>query len=124
MGLIFGDGNLADQSQPIIFYLFRAWIVPTWPDLLIMFGIGLLSALGAYSISQAYRISKAAIIAPFEYVALPLSIFWSITIFGDWPDIVSWLGIVLIAGAGLYVVHSETVQGRKNDLYRPIPRNR
>ena len=40
------------------------------------------------------------------------------TIFGDWPDIVSWLGIVLIAGAGLYVVYSETVQGRKNDLYR------
>ena len=43
---------------------------------------------------------------------------------GDWLDIVSWLGIVLIAGAGLYVVYSETVQGRKKDLYRPIPRNR
>ena len=124
MGLIFGDGNLADQSQPIIFYLFRAWIVPTWPDLMIMFGLGLFSGLGAYFMSQAYRISKAGIIAPFEYVAIPLSIFWSITIFGDWPDIVSWLGIVLIAGAGLYVVYSETVQGRKNDLYRPIPRNR
>jgi len=91
MGLIFGDGNLADQSQPIIFYLFRAWIVPTWPDLMIMFGLGLFSGLGAYFMSQAYRISKAGIIAPFEYVALPLSIFWSITIFGDWPDIVSWL---------------------------------
>ena len=124
MGLIFGDGNLADQSQPIIFYLFRAWIVPTWPDLMIMIGLGLFSGLGAYFMSQAYRISKAGIIAPFEYVAIPLSIFWSITIFGDWPDIVSWLGIVLIAGAGLYVVYSETVQGRKNDLYRPIPRNR
>ena len=124
MGLIFGDGNLADQSQPIIFYLFRAWIVPPWQDLMIMFGIGIFSVLGAYCISQAYRITKAGIIAPFEYVALPLSIFWSITIFGDWPDIVSWLGIVLIAGAGLYVVYSETAQGRKNDLYRPIPRNR
>jgi len=124
MGLIFGDGNLADPSQPIIFYLFRAWIVPTWQDLMIMFGIGLISGLGAYFISQAYRITKAGIIAPFEYVALPLSIFWGITIFGDWPDIVSWLGIVLIAGAGLYVVYGETVRGRKKDLYRPIPRNR
>jgi len=46
------------------------------------------------------------------------------TIFGDWPDIVSWMGIVLIAGSGLYVVYSETVQGRKKDLYRPIPRKR
>ncbi len=57
MGLIFGDGNFADPSQPIIFYLFRAWIVPTWQDLMIMFGIGLISGLGAYFISQAYRIT-------------------------------------------------------------------
>ena len=124
MGLIFGDGNLADQSQPINYYLFRAWAVPTLQDLMIMLGIGFLGGLGAYFMSHAYRISKAGTIAPFEYVAIPFSIFWSITIFGDWPDLVSWLGIVLIAGAGLYVVYSETIQGRKNDIYRPIPRNR
>ena len=124
MGLIFGDGNLADESEPIIFYLFRAWTLPTWQDLIIMVGIGLGSGLGAYFMSQAYRISKVGIIAPFEYVAIPLSIFWSITIFGDWPDIVSWLGIFLIAGAGLYIIFSEAVQGRKNNVYRSIPRNR
>ena len=124
MGLIFGDGNLADESQPIIFYLFRAWTLPTWQDLIIMVGIGLGSGLGAYFMSQAYRISKVGIIAPFEYVAIPLSIFWSITIFGDWPDIVSWLGISLIAGAGLYIIFSEAVQGRKNNVFRSIPRNR
>ena len=124
MGLIFGDGNFADQSQPINYYLLRAWKIPNWEDLIIMIGIGLLGGLGAYFISNAYRISKAGIIAPFEYVAIPFAIFWSITIFGDWPDIGSWLGIVLITGAGLYVVYSETIQGRKNDIYRPIPRNR
>ena len=124
IGLIFGDGYLADKSQPINYYLLRAWKIPNWEDLIIMIGIGLLGGLGAYFISNAYRISKAGIIAPFEYVAIPFAIFWSITIFGDWPDIGSWLGIVLIAGAGLYVVYSETIQGRKNDIYRPIPRNR
>ncbi len=124
MGLIFGDGNLADESQPIIFYLFRAWTLPTWQDLIIMVGIGLGSGLGAYFMSQAYRISKVGIIAPFEYVAIPLSIFWSITIFGDWPDIVSWMGITLIAGAGLYIIFSEAVQGRKNNVFLSIPRNR
>ena len=124
MGLIFGGGDLADKSQPINYYLLRAWKIPNWEDLIIMIGIGLLGGLGAYFISNAYRISKAGIIAPFEYVAIPFAIFWSITIFGDWPDIGSWLGIALIAGAGLYVVYSETIQGRKNDIYRPIPRNR
>ena len=124
MGIIFGGGHLADQSQPINYYLFRARAVPTLQDLMIMLGIGFLGGLGAYFMSHAYRISKAGTIAPFEYVAIPFSIFWSITIFGDWPEIVSWLGIVLIAVAGLYVVYSETIQGRKNDIYRPIPRNR
>ena len=124
MGLIFGDGHLADPSQPTLNYLFRPWTVPSWGDGMIIIGIGLINGLAAYFISQAYRISKAGIIAPFEYVALPLSIFWSITIFGDWPDILSWLGMVLIAGAGLYVVYNESVQGRKNILYGPMPRNR
>ena len=124
MGLIFGGGDLAEKSQPINYYLLRAWKIPNWEDLIIMIGIGLLGGLGAYFISNAYRISKAGIIAPFEYVAIPFAIFWSITIFGDLPDIGSWLGIFLIAGAGLYVVYSETIQGRKNDIYRPIPRNR
>ena len=124
MGLIFGDGNLADSSEPTLYYLFRPWTFPSWGDSMIIIGIGLINGLAAYFISQAYRISKAGIIAPFEYVALPLSIFWSITIFGDWPDILSWLGIVLIAGAGLYVVYNESVQGRNNVLYGPMPRNR
>ena len=124
MGLIFGDGHLADPSQPTLNYLFRPWTVPSWGDGMIIIGIGLINGLAAYFISQAYRISKAGIVAPFEYVALPCSIFWSITVFGDWPDTVSWLGIVLIAGAGLFIAYRETVQCRKNVLYSPMPRNR
>ena len=116
MGLTFGDGHLADPSQPTLNYLFRPWTVPSWGDGMIIIGIGLINGLAAYFISQAYRISKAGIVAPFEYVALPCTIFWSITVFGDWPDIVSWLGIVLLAGAGLFIAYSETVQGRKNVL--------
>ena len=123
-GLFFGHGNFADPSQPTLYFLLRAWIVPSLKDILIMIGIGILSGLGAYCISNAYRISKAGFIAPFEYVALPLSIFWSIVVFGEWPDIVSWIGILLISGAGLYVAHSENVDGKKNDIYIPIPRNR
>ena len=85
MGLFFGDGHLADPSQPTLNYLFRPWTFPSWGDSMIIIGIGLINGLAAYFISQVYRISKAGIIAPFEYVALPLSIFWSITIFGIGP---------------------------------------
>ncbi len=34
-------------------------------------------------------------IAPFEYIALIMAIIWGITIFGEWPDAVAWLGIAV-----------------------------
>ena len=123
-GLFFGKGQLADPANSTLYYLLRSWTIPSWKDISIMFGIGFLSCQGAYFFSHAYRVSKAGLIAPFEYIALPLSIFWSVSIFGDWPDYKTWLGIVLIAGAGLFVVFSEAVQGRRNVISRPMPRNR
>lgn len=114
-GLFFGDGTLANPSQPIINFIFRVWILPSWIDGLIMCGLGLLNGIGIYFISQAYRNSRAIVIAPFEFVAIPLAIFWSIIIFGDWPDIVSWLGILLIAGAGLFMIFHENSKNRKNE---------
>ena len=43
---------------------------------------------------------------------------------GDKPDAIAWLGILLIAGAGLYVFVRETVLGRYAKWKRPLPRNR
>ena len=57
--------------------------------------------------SQAYRISVPAALAPFEYVALPMSVFWGVLFFGDWPDAVTYAGMVLVCGSGLYVLNHE-----------------
>ena len=83
-----------------------------------------MSGVGGYLISQAYRIAEAGLVAPFEYVAMPLAVFWSVVLWNDWPDTTAWLGIACIGGAGLYVFYRETVRGRENVLKRPMPRNR
>ena len=59
-------------------------------------------------ISQAYRNSEAAFVAPFEYVAMPLSIFWGFLVFNTIPDLQSLGGMVMIIGSGLYIVWRET----------------
>ena len=61
------------------------------------------SAVIGYSLSQAYRSASAATIAPFEYIALPMSIMWGWVIWGELPDQWVTAGIVLIAGSGLFV---------------------
>ena len=120
-GFFFGDGNLADESQPTLFFIFRTWTLPSLEDMIILLGIGVFSGFGTYFVSQAYRISKVGTIAPFEYIAIPLSIFWSINVFGYRPDFMSWMGILLITLSGLYVVYNKVGESNKKDIFKPIP---
>lgn len=124
IGLVAGDGSYASSVHPSIEFLTRAWIMPPTRDLLIMLGVGLSSGVGGYFISQAYRSSEAALIAPFEYLALVLAIFWGMTIFGEFPDFWAWTGIALILGSGLFVLWRENVLNKKVATQRPMPRNR
>jgi hypothetical protein len=80
-----------------------------------MSGIGLASALGGYFISQAYRSSEAALIAPVEYIALVLAIIFGIIFFGEWPDSIAWVGILLILSGGLLMLWR--VRNKKEDYY-------
>lgn len=122
--LIAGDGRFAPGDGGSLDFLLRAWTMPQGIDVWIMVGIGFLASIGGYLISQGYRSAEAGLVAPFEYMAMPLAIFWSIAIWGDWPDTQAWVGISLITGAGLYVFHRETVRGQENALEKPMPRVR
>lgn len=104
MGLAIGDGRFGDQTDPSLAFLFRAWTWPAmadWPLFLII-GVGI--GFGGYLISQAYRVTEASYVAPFEYLALPMSVVWGMTIFGEFPDMWDYLGMALILGAGLFMV--------------------
>ena len=75
--------------------------------------IGVFNAVGGYLLSQAYRISEASVVAPFEYWALPMAVLWELLIWGDWPDATASMGMALIIGGGLYVSHRETLRTGK-----------
>jgi len=95
-------------------FMFRAWVWPQSTDLWILGLIGLTSAMGGFLIGQAYRLCEAALIAPFEYVALVLAVIWGIVIFNEWPDLLGILGIALILSSGLVVVWREAVLKRRH----------
>ncbi|MEP1210046.1 MAG: DMT family transporter [Rhizobiaceae bacterium] len=109
VGLVAGDGTYATSIHPSIDFLTRPWVMPPTRDIWIMAGIGMASGTGGYFITQAYRTCEAALIAPFEYLALVLAIFWGVIIFSEWPDTWAWTGISMILGAGLFVIWREAV---------------
>lgn len=106
--LSFGDGRFEDtvESESLRFLL-RPWIWPAPADIWKFAVLGVASSIVAYCLSSAYRIGNAATVASYEYVALPLAIFFGWIVFGERPGAVMILGTALIAGAGLYVFARE-----------------
>lgn len=107
VGAAVGDGRLAAGAGPSLTFLLRAWAWPPLADWPLFLATGCATTLGGLMLAQAYRLSPPALVAPFEYAAMPLAVLWGVLAFGTWPDRVAWLGIALICGAGLYALWRE-----------------
>lgn len=108
MGLWVGDGHLSGSADPSLAFLFRPWIWPPVADWWAFLATGMAVGIGGLMMSQAYRTCEAALVAPFEYIGMPMAILWGALVFGTFPDATSWVGIALICGAGLYTLWRET----------------
>jgi len=74
---------------------------------------GLLGVAAMLFLTEAFRVAPAAVVAPFDYSAMIWAVLWGWVIWRDWPDAATWAGSALIVGAGLYVLHRETVNARR-----------
>ena len=111
VGLGLGDGRFDTGSNVSLTFLLREWQSPAVADYWLLIVIGVASAFGGLLISQAYRQNEAGFVAPFEYVAMLMAVFWGVVIFAQWPDRFTWVGIAMILGSGLFIVWRDTVTG-------------
>lgn len=120
--LVAGDGRFVSEgSSASMQFLLRAWVWPAPGDGWVFVGLGLNAAVIGYCLSAAYRMADAATVAPFEYMGLPLAVFWGFMIFGDLPAWEVWIGIALILGSGLFVFLRERQKTRLR-VSRPTTR--
>ena len=110
-----------DSTQAITFWLlalmalgagalaFPQWVPLRAQDAWIIGGIGVAGALGQYTITEAFRLGEASLIAPLEYTALLWGVLLDLTLWGVLPDAVTWLGAAIIIASGLYLIRREKV---------------
>ena len=121
--LVAGDGRFAEGVEhPALIFLLRGWTWPATEDQWVFVLLGLMSGMIGYCLSMAYKHGSASVVASYEYVALPLAIFWGWSVFGEVPRPVVWLGVALIAGAGLWLFARERQLARSLAAARPIGR--
>jgi len=113
IGIAFHDGLSVGGTHPTAAFLTRAWAAPDASGLALMALSGLTFAIGFYALSQAYRSANSAVVAPFEYLAVPLGAVAGYLIWATVPDARTGVGALLIIGSGLYVLYRETLRGRR-----------
>ena len=95
------------NAHPSIAFLFRPWMMPSLLHIIVMCGLGLLWAVGMYFMARAYSVALASVIAPFEYIALPISVMWGLVLWREVPGLMTWVGAALTVLSGLYILFRE-----------------
>jgi drug/metabolite transporter (DMT)-like permease len=83
------------------------WQTPTLPDFGLMVLLGALAVLANYLIIRAFDYAPASLLAPFGYAEMAGAATVGLVIFGDFPDGVTWIGIAVIIGSGVYISFRE-----------------
>ena len=89
---------------------------PVWPTKiawLLLLGVGFFGTLSHLMMTYALSLAPSATLAPLGYFELPVATFFGYLVFNDFPNTLSLIGITIIIGAGLYMIHRERVTARQ-----------
>jgi S-adenosylmethionine uptake transporter len=90
-----------------------AW--PTRHEWLLLGILGLVATICHLLVTYAYRLASIGILAPFQYVEIIGATILGLIIFNEFPDAITWLGIAIIVGSGMYVFHRESTLAADTD---------
>ncbi len=72
-----------------------------------LFCVGLAASVAHMAITYALRYAPSATLAPLHYLEIVTAVLFGYLFFGDWPNPLSWAGIMVITGSGLYIIARE-----------------
>jgi drug/metabolite transporter (DMT)-like permease len=84
------------------------WAPVTPNEWFLMIGLGVVFGFSQLLMIRALTYAPAGVLQPFNYVQIISAAIFGIVVFGDVPDMWTVLGIVMIIGAGVYVVRRRT----------------
>jgi drug/metabolite transporter (DMT)-like permease len=104
VGLAAQATGFAGEGHKSLAFLTRPWIWPSLPDFLLLSFLGVLAAFTIVSFVSAYKFAESSFVAPFEYSAMAWAIVFGLLFFNDFPDLLTWAGMAIVVGAGLFML--------------------
>ena len=88
-----------------------AWHTPTGSELLMLIAMGFFGGIGHIFLTESYRHASASVVAPFDYTSMLWALLLGYWVFGELPSVLVYVGGVIVAGAGLFVIWRERALG-------------
>jgi len=122
--------RLSDSEAPLmILTQFAIWstlllVLPAiwvwrWPDAwgwTLAVGVSASATLGQYFWVQAFKAGEMSAVAPFEYLRLPFAVFMGWLIFGQMPEVWTYVGAAIVIASALYIAQREAALARERRL--------
>jgi drug/metabolite transporter (DMT)-like permease len=81
--------------------------MPKGVALFYLLGVGAMAAISGILGVYAYRSAPASTLAPLQYFEIVSATIFAWLVFGDFPDAIKWLGILIIMASGFYILWRE-----------------
>lgn len=94
------------------------WQWPSWWALGLVVLIGFVGVFSHIAFTRAYEIADASAMLPFDYTKLPFVALFAYVLYGEVPDLWTWIGAGIIAVSSLYIAHRESVAARQRRASR------
>jgi drug/metabolite transporter (DMT)-like permease len=100
--LIAGSSATLVTLSSLGFTLIESWHWPSLKVVLMLAASAVALLAGQYWLIAAMRIGEIAVVAPFRYSVIVWAVASGYIVWGELPDLASWLGIAIVSLAGLY----------------------
>jgi drug/metabolite transporter (DMT)-like permease len=94
-------------SLPLAF----VWHTPaSGPDALVLCSLGIFGGLGHYCLVRAFELAPAPFVSPFNYAQILGAAVLSTVVFGQVPDLWTWIGSAIIVFSGVFILLNERLR--------------
>ncbi len=88
------------------------WVTPPWHTVPWIVALGLVATLGHQAMTRAFAATDASVVMSFDFARLPFVALIAWLVFGEVPDVWTWVGAAVIVGASTYIAHREASVAR------------
>lgn len=91
----------------VVVLIYQGWQPMAWRDVGLLSVASVLLSTGYYAVISAMRHAEVSVVAPFRYTSLLWALVIGYVVWRDIPNTLAWLGIALLIGSGLWLLHQQ-----------------